>query len=190
MAVTSAISDLFSSFYELLASILGAAYSVVHGLFMAVFNLVTGVINLVGDFVGGLINVTEGVAKFALGKKSRSAGLRSDLYQAYDLTNLLAHRQLCDISHRGRCRFCVFPIHGAGQTSGRWEENKLKSSPNNRSLARLEQCLVLLLEPLECLLQDDTKTGGWVRLSALIGSPTLYGGFVRSTAIGVFLLYN
>jgi hypothetical protein len=68
MAVTSAISDLFASFYELFASILGAAYSIVHTVIMAVVNFVTGILTLVGDVLSGFVEMAGGVGKFLASK--------------------------------------------------------------------------------------------------------------------------
>jgi phage-related protein len=64
MAITSAISDLFKSFYELFASVLNAAYTVIHSIFLAVYNFVTGIFTLAGDLLGGLVDVTGSVGKF------------------------------------------------------------------------------------------------------------------------------
>ena len=68
MAITSAISDLFMSFYELASSVLGAAYAIVYSIFMAVFNFVNGILTLSGNILSSFINVTEDVAKFVAGK--------------------------------------------------------------------------------------------------------------------------
>lgn len=67
MAITSAISDLFSSFYELIASVLNAAYTIVHSIFLAVYNFVAGIFQLSGNVVEGLANVVGGVGKFIMG---------------------------------------------------------------------------------------------------------------------------
>ncbi|KAF7561639.1 hypothetical protein G7046_g2507 [Stylonectria norvegica] len=64
MAITSAIADLFNSFYELLASILGTAYAIVHSIVAAITGLVTGFFNLIANVLSGLVEVTGGVGKF------------------------------------------------------------------------------------------------------------------------------
>lgn len=64
MAITSAISDLFSSIYELLASVFNTLYSVIHSIFTAILGFVQGFFNLIGDVVSGLVEVTGGVGKF------------------------------------------------------------------------------------------------------------------------------
>ncbi|EXM08875.1 hypothetical protein FOIG_01917 [Fusarium odoratissimum NRRL 54006] len=64
MAITSAISDLFSSIYELLASVFNTFYSVIHSILSAVLGFVQGLFNLIGDVVSGLVEVTGGVGKF------------------------------------------------------------------------------------------------------------------------------
>jgi hypothetical protein len=64
MAITSAISDLFSSIYELLASVFSTFYSVIHSILSAVLGFVQGLFNLIGDVVSGLVDVTGGVGKF------------------------------------------------------------------------------------------------------------------------------
>ncbi|VUC28601.1 unnamed protein product [Clonostachys rosea] len=67
MAITTAISDLFKSFYELIASVFNAAYAVVHSTVQAVLGFITGLITLLGDITGGVIDLTSGVGKFILG---------------------------------------------------------------------------------------------------------------------------
>ncbi|KAK7220762.1 hypothetical protein V2G26_008765 [Clonostachys chloroleuca] len=67
MTITTAISDLFKSFYELIASVLSAAYAVVHSTVDAVLGFITGLVTLLGDITGGVIDVTSGVGKFILG---------------------------------------------------------------------------------------------------------------------------
>ncbi|KAH8176930.1 hypothetical protein LIA77_02012 [Sarocladium implicatum] len=64
MAITSAISDLFASFYELIASVLGTMYTLVHTIVMACVNFVTGIFTLVGDVLGGFVEMAGGVGKF------------------------------------------------------------------------------------------------------------------------------
>ncbi|KAI1039540.1 hypothetical protein LB505_002663 [Fusarium chuoi] len=64
MAITSAISDLFSSIYELLASVFNTIYSVIHSILTAILAFVQGFFNLIGDVVSGLVEVTGGVGKF------------------------------------------------------------------------------------------------------------------------------
>ncbi|KAF5685382.1 hypothetical protein FCIRC_3440 [Fusarium circinatum] len=64
MAITSAISDLFSSIYELLASVFNTFYAVIHSILTAILGFVQGLFNLIGDVVSGLVEVTGGVGKF------------------------------------------------------------------------------------------------------------------------------
>ncbi|KAF4943433.1 hypothetical protein FGADI_13422 [Fusarium gaditjirri] len=64
MAITTAISDLFSSIYELLASVFNTFYSVIHSILSAILGFVQGFFNLIGDVVSGLVEVTGGVGKF------------------------------------------------------------------------------------------------------------------------------
>ncbi|KAM0559275.1 hypothetical protein ACHAO7_001535 [Fusarium culmorum] len=64
MAITSAINDLFSSIYELLASVFNTVYAIIHSIFSAVLGFVQGLFNLIGDVVSGLVEVTGGVGKF------------------------------------------------------------------------------------------------------------------------------
>ena len=64
MAITTAISDLFASFYELFASIIGTMYSMVHALFSAVVNFVTGIFTLIADVLGGFVEMAGGIGKF------------------------------------------------------------------------------------------------------------------------------
>ncbi|KAJ6439738.1 AP-2 adaptor complex subunit alpha [Purpureocillium lavendulum] len=67
MAITTAIADLFNSFYELLASIFGAAYAIVHSVVTAVVGFITGIFRLAGDVLGGAIDIAGGVGKFVAG---------------------------------------------------------------------------------------------------------------------------
>ncbi|KAF4993613.1 hypothetical protein FGRMN_6331 [Fusarium graminum] len=64
MAITSAITDLLSSIYELFASVLNTIYTVIHSIFSAVLGFVQGLFNLVGDVLSGFVDVTGGVGKF------------------------------------------------------------------------------------------------------------------------------
>ncbi|KAL2208021.1 hypothetical protein CC79DRAFT_1333842 [Sarocladium strictum] len=68
MAITTAISDLFASFYELFASIIGTMYSMVHALFSAVVNFVTGIFTLIADVLGGFVEMAGGIGKFLASK--------------------------------------------------------------------------------------------------------------------------
>ena len=61
MAITTAISDLFKSFYELISSIFGAAYAIVNSVVGAVVGFVTGIFKLAGDVLGGDIGSVEKV---------------------------------------------------------------------------------------------------------------------------------
>ncbi|GJN71882.1 hypothetical protein VFPFJ_02607 [Purpureocillium lilacinum] len=67
MAITTAISDLFKSFYELISSIFGAAYAIVNSVVGAVVGFVTGIFKLAGDVLGGAIDIAGGVGKFIAG---------------------------------------------------------------------------------------------------------------------------
>ncbi|GKT54639.1 hypothetical protein ColTof4_08497 [Colletotrichum tofieldiae] len=66
MAVTNALQDLFSSFYELLSSIFNAFYHVLQTFFNAIIGFFTGVVNLLSDVFSGAIDVVGGVGKFVL----------------------------------------------------------------------------------------------------------------------------
>lgn len=68
MAITTAITDLFASFYELLASVLGTMYTLVHTVVMACVNFVTGIFALVGDVLSGFVEMAGGVGKFLASK--------------------------------------------------------------------------------------------------------------------------
>ncbi|UNI22766.1 hypothetical protein JDV02_008626 [Purpureocillium takamizusanense] len=67
MAITTAVSDLFNSFYELLSSVFGAAYAIVNSVVGAVVGFVTGIFKLVGDVLGGAVDIAGGVGKFLAG---------------------------------------------------------------------------------------------------------------------------
>jgi hypothetical protein len=67
MAVTNAITDLFKSVYELLASILGAAYTIVHSFVSGVLSLFAGFFAFVGDIGKGVFDLVGGVGKFVAG---------------------------------------------------------------------------------------------------------------------------
>ena len=70
MAITSAISDLFSSIYELFASFFGAIYAVIHGAFSAVYNFIAAILSLVQNVITEAIHLTGGVGKFVASKYS------------------------------------------------------------------------------------------------------------------------
>jgi hypothetical protein len=66
MAITTAVSDLFSSFYELIASIFGAAYSLVHGLVSVIVGFFSGVVNLILGFIRETLHAAGSSGKFVL----------------------------------------------------------------------------------------------------------------------------
>jgi phage-related protein len=68
MAITTAVSDLFSSFYELIASIFGAAYSLVHGLVSVIVGFFSGVVNLILGFIRETLHAAGSSGKFVLRK--------------------------------------------------------------------------------------------------------------------------
>jgi phage-related protein len=74
MAVTTAVSDLFKSIYELFASVLGTIYAVIHGAFSFVWNFVTGILGLVQRVFTEAVHLTGGVGKFVASKYSYSRG--------------------------------------------------------------------------------------------------------------------
>jgi hypothetical protein len=67
MAITTAIADLFKSFYELIASFFGTAYALIHSLLNAIFGFISGLFTLAGDILGGFVDITTGVGKFVVG---------------------------------------------------------------------------------------------------------------------------
>lgn len=64
MAITTAINDLFSSIYELIASILGTFYAVIHSVINAILGLVQGFFTLVSDVLSGVVDVAGGIGRF------------------------------------------------------------------------------------------------------------------------------
>lgn len=67
MALTNAITDLFSSFYELLASIVGTIYGLISTFVMAIVNFITSIFALVGDVFKGAFDIAGGVGRFLTG---------------------------------------------------------------------------------------------------------------------------
>jgi len=67
MAISSAITDLFKSAYELVASLVGAVYTIIQSFITGVFGLFTGFISFIGDIFQGLIDVVGGVGRFVAG---------------------------------------------------------------------------------------------------------------------------
>ncbi|KAK4225055.1 hypothetical protein QBC38DRAFT_279840 [Podospora fimiseda] len=67
MAITSAISDLISSIFELFSSFLGAAYTIIHSFFAAILSLFSGFFNFVADIFRGVFDVLGGVGNFLAG---------------------------------------------------------------------------------------------------------------------------
>lgn len=90
MAITSAISDLFKSFYELLASVFGTAYAIVHSVFAAVFGFITGIFKLAGDVLGGFVDITTGVGKFIVGMYHWL--MANDIGTIERLANIVSHK--------------------------------------------------------------------------------------------------
>ncbi|OAQ73615.1 hypothetical protein VFPPC_01292 [Pochonia chlamydosporia 170] len=64
MAITSAISDLFKSIYEVFASFFSAIYAVIHAAVSTVWNFILGVVNLVQSILVQAVHFTGGVGKF------------------------------------------------------------------------------------------------------------------------------
>ncbi|KAK0622336.1 hypothetical protein B0T14DRAFT_563796 [Immersiella caudata] len=67
MAITSAVSDLVASIYELFASFVGAVYTIVHSFVMGIFNLFTGFFAFIADIFKGVFDIVGGVGKFVTG---------------------------------------------------------------------------------------------------------------------------
>lgn len=70
MAITSAVSDLVASVYELFASFIGAIYTIVHSFLAGIANLFAGVFHLFADVFQGVFDLVGGVGKFVAGKSS------------------------------------------------------------------------------------------------------------------------
>lgn len=68
MAITSAVSDLVKSFYEILASIFGAAYNVVHGVISVILGFFTGIFNLFAGIIKETLHATGSTGKFVIRK--------------------------------------------------------------------------------------------------------------------------
>jgi hypothetical protein len=116
MAITSAIGDLFKSFYELFASILNAAYTVIHSVFLAVYNFIAGIFTLAGNLLGGLVDVTGSVGKFVACKHKRN--LLPPAYVRTLTSPCSEHCRPCDRSRRRLCLRAIYrprPTHGGGQ---------------------------------------------------------------------------
>ncbi|EFZ02786.1 hypothetical protein X797_000737 [Metarhizium robertsii] len=64
MTLTTAVSDLFQSIYELFASILSTIYAVIHAAFTTVWNFVASILSLVQSIVREAVHLTGGVGKF------------------------------------------------------------------------------------------------------------------------------
>ncbi|KAH8901871.1 hypothetical protein BR93DRAFT_942027 [Coniochaeta sp. PMI_546] len=64
MSIGAAINDLFSSIYELFASVLGGIYNTIHAILAAIIGLFSGFINLIGDVFKGAVDVVGGLGKF------------------------------------------------------------------------------------------------------------------------------
>ncbi|KAI9151596.1 hypothetical protein HJFPF1_08803 [Paramyrothecium foliicola] len=66
MAITTAIGDLFSSFYEIIASIFGAAYNVVHAVISVIVGFFSGIFNLIAGVIKETLHATGSTGKFIL----------------------------------------------------------------------------------------------------------------------------
>jgi phage-related protein len=71
MAITTAISDLVASVYELFASFVGAVYTIVHSFVMGIFSLFTGFFAFIADIFKGVFDIVGGVGKFVTGEFSQ-----------------------------------------------------------------------------------------------------------------------
>ncbi|KAK5659612.1 hypothetical protein OQA88_816 [Cercophora sp. LCS_1] len=67
MAITTAITDLFSSVYELFASLIGAAYTIVHSFVAGIASLFAGFFAFIADIFQGVFDIVGGVGKFVTG---------------------------------------------------------------------------------------------------------------------------
>ncbi|EON95748.1 hypothetical protein UCRPA7_8887 [Phaeoacremonium minimum UCRPA7] len=67
MAVTTAVEDLFKSFYELFASIFNTIYNVLHAFVATIVNFFVGILNLVRDVLSGVVDIAGGLGKFVAG---------------------------------------------------------------------------------------------------------------------------
>lgn len=72
MTLTTAVSDLFQSIYELFASVLSTIYAVIHAAFSTVWNFIASILSLVQSIVREAVHLTGGVGKFVA---SKSLGL-------------------------------------------------------------------------------------------------------------------
>ncbi|OAA50698.1 hypothetical protein NOR_01148 [Metarhizium rileyi] len=64
MALTTALSDLFNSIYELFASCLSTIYAVIHAAFSTVWNFIASIFNLVLGVFREAVHLTGGLGKF------------------------------------------------------------------------------------------------------------------------------
>lgn len=67
MAITSAVTDLVSSVYELFASLVGAAYTIVHSFVAGILSLFSGFFAFIADIFQGVFDIVGGVGKFVTG---------------------------------------------------------------------------------------------------------------------------
>lgn len=67
MAVTTAISDLFKSIYEVIASIVATVSHAFFAVFNLFANLVTSFVTFISDVLLGVLDIAEGLGKFVLG---------------------------------------------------------------------------------------------------------------------------
>jgi hypothetical protein len=70
MAITNAVTDLFASVYELVASFVGAAYTIVHSFVAGIANLFMGFFAFIADIFKGVFDIVGGVGKFVTGMSS------------------------------------------------------------------------------------------------------------------------
>jgi hypothetical protein len=74
MAIASAVTDLFSSFYELIASLVNTVYTIFSSIIQAFVGFVTGIFSLVGNVLEGAVKAVGGVGKFLAGKLFPGSG--------------------------------------------------------------------------------------------------------------------
>lgn len=85
----SAVEDLFKSFYEMIAAVVGTIVHLGQTFVMAIVNFFTSIVRLVTDVLSGVVDVAGGVGKFIAGKY---------ISAAHSLANASAHNH-CDLGN-------------------------------------------------------------------------------------------
>jgi phage-related protein len=93
MAITSAIGDLFASFYELIASVFNGIYNIIHTAISIVVGFFTGIFNLIAGVIKETLHATGSTGKFVLHNADKAVWILIGVGAAVAITRYTATGQ-------------------------------------------------------------------------------------------------